>query len=380
MITTRPSRIPLLASCSAAQQSPAIRIDGPRLLADTGTCVHDLLEHVIAGEAYDMDVVCASNNVAAESVWPLFGWALRAWRETLSPMMPGAITRRLLSYADSEIQLAGTPDVLAYDGDEARIIDWKTGYATEADYDQQVRAYGFLAIKTHPEPIKQARVTTVYIRDQRADTQIYTAAELDGWMTWLKKHLADSDVYRPGSHCGHCPLALECRAQTTLTHSYALAMLDPQDTFTIDGRDSELLAQSLVLSRAIIKRLESYQSAVKAEVEARGGSWGRLNLKTTFPKEILPARGRELLVEELSDGDLWELLDISTTKLEKAVKAKAPRGQKTKAWDELIERLDRLGAIVRKPRTTLEVLKGDAINGSDSNAIEAGSATAIAAE
>ena len=80
------------------------------------------------------------------------------------------------------------------------------------------------------------------------------------------------------------------------------------------------------------------------------------------------------MIEELSEAKILPLLKIGKGDLEDAIKKDAPRGQKGKAVAEFMERLENVGALVETERTTLEVER----DYGDSNAIEAGSAAAIA--
>ena len=363
MIQARCSRLPLLSACPAAQVAPSIRIEGDDRPARLGTATHDINASMIAGYNRDIFEVAAENNVPADELGVLVGMSRKMWTD-LAGQFPEPMCEQPMEYADNDLTLTGTADIYAEAGEEIRIGDWKTGHRTEHDAREQLKGYAFLALAI-AKTFNRVRVYTIFVRDQRVDVDLFERSELMRWWEWLKGHLKDSETYRPGPHCANCPRVRECpgHAEQIESFSNALARGYPE-------RGTQLHDQAAIgvqLSRLLRKRCEEFEAAVKVEVSARGGRWGNLVLKTTHPKSIDVARAMPHMIEELSESQVLPLLDVSKTKLEATVKANSPRGQKGKAWNEFMERLEAVGAITETERTTLEVER----DYGNSNAIEA---------
>ena len=352
--------------------APTIRVEGDDSAARLGTATHKIDAAIVAGvNEPDVFEVAADYNVPADELGMLAGMSRRMWREQLASQFPEALPEQSFEYADSDLTLTGTMDIYAEVGDEIRIGDWKTGHRTEHDASEQLKGYAWLAL-SNAKAFNRVRVYTIFVRDQRVDVDLFHRDELLRWWDWLKGHLKASDIYRPGAHCSYCPRVLECLAHSqSLASMAALVSTDPEHFFM---EPADAAAHALQMSRLIAKRIDQFQSTLKAHVAARGGRWGNLILKTTKPKSIDVARAMPHMIEELSEAKILPLLKIGKGDLEDAIKKDAPRGQKGKAVAEFMERLENVGALVETERTTLEVER----DYGNSNAIEAGSAAAIA--
>jgi hypothetical protein len=218
MITVRCSSLPRLTACAASATPPAIRIESPRGPASLGTAFHECMAGYIRDGSCEPDNIAADHNIDSKELWKLFGWARNLWRDVLAEHYPNPRVEVPLAFGDEQLTLTGHTDLMSIVPRELRIIDYKSGW-TDDDATEQLKGYGFLGIATEaafaerdglPCDIEQVRVTKLQVREGRADTEVYTRDQLYAWWQWLKRHLADSETFRPSPLCGRCPRAMEC--------------------------------------------------------------------------------------------------------------------------------------------------------------------------
>lgn len=369
MTSIRCSSLPLVSACAAASIQPDCRIESPRGASDLGSAFHECMAAFILRPPVNVDEVAAANNVDAKDLAPMFGWAANLWRDRLAELFPNPLVEDELLYSDGDLTLTGHADLLSLVGDEIRGLDWKSGWR-DSDSTEQMKGYGFLALQRWLDA-EYVRFTVLRVRDQRADTLFWHRDELQAWFDWTVDHVADSDVYRPGAHCGYCPRALECTAHRNLAKWWADFAVAPTIPRDLDAPD---LAQAVVFTRMLGKRIDSFLEAAKAHVEAIGGEYGPLYLDERPARSIDFARGHETIVEAIGGHAFMDCVKVSKTAVEEAVKRDAPRGQKGQRVKDLMAKLDQAGAIETTVTKQLKVRRdyGDN-NGTSPAAIEAGS-------
>lgn len=351
MITTRCSRLPLNVECAPSIVPPAIRIEPPREMSDLGLAFHDCMKQIAKSRTYDIELAASAFNVDAGELAPLVGSAAKHWRETLSPLFPNPRVEESLSFSDGDLAVTGTPDVRAIADGEIRLLDYKSGFL-DLDARPQLKGYAVLSLYESQARLP-VRATKFNVRDGRLETDLWTPEQLDHWWAWLKQHLQDTDIYRPGEHCGRCPRAMECNAHgeqmTTL-----VAMLGGDLPI---GDMAETAAHTVQQVRLLERRCEQFRETVKAEVVAKGGRWGALYIKETHPKEISVARGQQVLIETLGTDRLLQLVEIGNKKLETALREKAPPRGGAALIRDTFARLDAAGAITTTTTKRLEVTR-----------------------
>lgn len=362
----RCSSLPLVSACAAAVVKPETRIESSRDAADLGTAFHACMAAACRGEPFDVDAVAAEQNVEVDDLAPMVGWAVNLWRERLAAMFPDPIVEEWSTVTSPEFSLTGTPDLIALADGEIRGLDWKSGWG-DTDASAQMRGYAFLALNRWTEA-ETVRFTILRVRDQRADTLVWTRKQIESWQEWLQDHLDDSDVYRPGEHCGRCPRALECPAHSRQIS--ALANLAPADA--IPWTTPKDLASGVQLARMAVKRLEEFQQAAKAHVEANGGEFGSLYLDQRETRAIDYARGHERIIEAIGGHAFMQCVRVSKSEVEEAVKRDAPRGQKGKVVKALMDALESDGAISVTVSTQLKVRRENGDSNIGNAAIESG--------
>jgi hypothetical protein len=95
--------------------------------------------------------------------------------------------------------------------------------------------------------------------------------------------------------------------------------------------------------------IEIVKTGVKARVAAAGGMLttdaGTLVITESHQRKLVPIEALPVLRGYLSEDELTECIDLKKTKVEEAIKAKAPRGLKSSLVMDAMKKLDAAGAI-----------------------------------
>jgi hypothetical protein len=126
------------------------------------------------------------------------------------------------------------------------------------------------------------------------------------------------------------------------------------DEINLAAMDGPRLASTYRRLAPLAKQIETLQDAIKAEVRTRGGiddgDGRRLYYKqVNGPRRVDTLKAWPVLIDDLTDVELAECVDVSLSKVESAVAAKAtgPRGAKNAAKEKLQTALEEIGAIVK---------------------------------
>jgi LAGLIDADG-like domain/Protein of unknown function (DUF2800) len=282
------------------------------------------------------------------------GKALREWDQVISVEQGSQARTVAITVDDFHTVVAGG------------LVTHNSGYL-KTDATDQLRGYGLLGLVRWPEATK-IRMTTMRVRHRYLDTFIATRDEIMAWWEKLAKHLARTDEFHTGAHCGFCPRALECPAHRQALQSTA-TMLDTVQTGELQP---EQLAGAVLQAKVLERRIKQFLDAAKAEVVARGGEWGQLRVVSTDKRTIDFPRCHELLVDTLGRDTLLPLLKVGKGDVEKAVRAKAAPRMGSKNVRFLFEQIEGLNAFKVSTSHTLEVT-------SDGSAIESGTGDDVAA-
>jgi hypothetical protein len=358
----RCSSLPRLAACAAAIEPPGITIEGDRGPSDLGTAFHAaMVTLVIRGTWPDVEALAHEHRVDEGELAGLVGMARKAWEAKLSEMFPEPETELELSADDVEagITLTGHADLVSRAGPEIRILDYKSGWLDQ-DATEQLKGYALLALLKSPD-CATARVSKWQIRHGTLSTQVYTRDELELWWKGFSAHIRETGIYRPGSHCGYCPRAMECGARRTVLSMAVDTFRDVSAADVIPDQSPESLARIVAQARSIAKLAEAAIEAVRAEVKLRGGEYGPLRLIEQERREIDASRSFDVLREVIGEEALLEVTRVSKTAVEKIVKDTAPRGQKGKRVELLMAKLEEIGALKLTTIEKLEITNGSRI-------------------
>jgi hypothetical protein len=252
------------------------------------------------------------------------------------------------------------------DGKTGHLIDWKTGFNKQAPtgVNAQQRAYAAGIFRSLPE-LEALTVHIVYVRLQEADVETFRrsdvaemelqliaidrcaeeavrfAEENPGVLKW---HRADPAACSYCVHAGACP-ALSAIAQP-IVNAYASAR--PEDLVVPEAYDPALITDPNVMSKAMMvaEVMERWVSSVKKHalnLRLSGGMEipGTNLVSKAGSKSIIDAATAHRVAEEhgLSYDAFMTAVEVSAAKLLKAAEAKAPRGKKKLAAQNLEDAL-----------------------------------------
>ena len=258
------------------------------------------------------------------------------------------------------------------DGKTGHLVDWKTGFSRQAPtgVNAQQRAYAAGIFRSFPE-LEALTVHIVYVRlqevdvetfrrsdtdemelqliaiDRRAEEAVRFSSENPGVLKW---HRPDPATCSYCVHAGACP-ALSAIAQP-IVQAYASAR--PEDLVVPEAYDPALITDPNVMAKAmaVADVMERWISSVKKHaldlrfsvgVEIPGTSL----VSKAGSKSILDPSTAHRVAEEhgLSHDEFMTAVEVSAAKLLKAAEAKAPRGKKKLAAQELEDALRDAGAL-----------------------------------
>lgn len=314
-------------------------------MADLGSAFHEVISERIVHwerngpEPTEVHKVASKWQVDEFELAQLVARGSVIWKEELRGRFPSPLSEGYFSFRDEEagIELTGHPDIVSIVGDEVRLPDFKTGFG-DYDFTHQLKGYAFLVMKTYPE-VQQVRPTIIKVRAGYADTpELWSRAEIENWWAWLTKHLKNSDEHITGAHCKFCPRVFECEARKT--------QIAACSWIAKGGKIEEKNAAECVdTARQMIRDLNAFIDQMRVETAAQGGKYGKLTIEEQRRQSIIYKKAKTILLEEIGSDRVNELLTISKTAANKAVREMAAHGKKEIAERALYNRLKDAGAL-----------------------------------
>jgi len=360
MNTIRASFLPIAAKCPGALAAgEALRVETESAdVARNGSAVHEVCRSIVAsGERTQTAVQAAAREHRADAdEIGRMSWRAFQWWEANSGAYPGAKTELLMQLEAGDYRLTGHADVVSLPSDaEVRLIDWKSGFLTDADAEPQMRAYGLLACRTYN--VQRVTATVVWLRDETEQTWTWTADELETWWREIVRGWShwDGQTFTTGEHCRYCPRLTACPAQRALMR----ATVSDLEALETGGQiEAEGVGKLYARVQVVQQMCERFRELARAVVAAHGPiptpDGRELALVQQDREEIIPAEAWQTLLNIIGPDALAEACKVSKTAVLAAVAAKAPRGQKGKAKDALMDEL-RQGGCVRV--NTIEQLR-----------------------
>lgn len=349
LTTIRCSSLPLAFLCPGSVHGDLL-IDEANAPADDGTAVHFGLARVVSGmdaqAAHDLMLIEHPACNAGE-VTPLFWAGVKMWNQIREWMPePRVEVERIIG------GLSGHDDIESTVGETCAIVDWKSS-RKDQDYKAQGFGYAWLFLSVNPG-VDVVTVHIAWLRTQEIESYTVTRARADEWYQELQATVINwAGKYRSGPHCEHCPRRASCPAITAMARS-AVEMFAPGKVFTLATCTGPELAEFFRRVKLLQGLLKDAESAARLEISGRGevddGAGGVIHfVSTAGNREIDPLKAWDVLTGRFSDAEMATIVDIGVGKMEKAIKAKAPKGKGAAAIRELSEALEAAGAVKREP-------------------------------
>jgi hypothetical protein len=314
-------------------------VDDRTLVADLGTAVHELLADHVRGRPLSLRPVEVAQRyrVAEGDVVRLFDRAVALW-QTRVDMYPNVQTEVPLTYSDDGVEMSGTADLLSISPDRVAIADLKTG-RIRGDYLDQVYGYAFMALAVVAAP--EVLVEILWAHFGEIDSHLLAAGDVAQWWEGYRTRLLNGrGAYAPGKHCQYCRKRRTCPGhRQTLERaivaaedgSLALTTLTPASAAEVGPQIASMLGALAVADRY----RDALEAIVRAYIDEHGpleAGDGRI-LKYGKPRRrrVVDAQKGWPIVKSALGGDedaLARCVSMSTTAIEREVKARAPRREK----------------------------------------------------
>jgi len=362
----RVSSLPIIAKCRAP-----LLLDGKDLikikddvsgLAAGGTAVHEICAEIArtGNRPADLTPWVEKYKVDPDFIGRATWYALKFWDEHKDAYPnPSTELKYQCMLPDSSIMLSGHIDLASVtEGIDANILDWKSGYRTDADVEAQVKGYAFLVARNNE--VEKVSATVVWLADQTIQSWSWTRDELVEWATGISESIKNwAGEYSIGDHCRYCPLFTSCKAQRELARSTItnLALLESE---------SEIQLADIGKLYAGVQNVERlckmYRDLLRRQVETVGplevDDNNQIVLTESMRDTIDPLMGWDVMAEAVGDpSELAACLSVSKKQLLKIISDRTPRGSKTVAKLKMMEKLHEANAVVQKTVKTLRVIQ-----------------------
>lgn len=390
----RCSSLPLLARCSASLKlrgHPTIKSQddagdrGTLLHAAIGRYINALGDSQASVRRIDVDwaSLAALVGVAPPSeiadLDRTLGRMIRVFHEHIEPLGKGWKAEKAAETIFGTFVLKGHIDASAAsrDDDEWRVIvDWKTGWG-ESDYSAQMAGYASIELSSfdwEAELCECQGVRAIVVHIATGAYQVYefTRQDILEWQEWLRRlvELSGEPEYRFGAHCKYCPVRYTCEGRAK---SLASAIGDVGASEILStvlsspfGRDlpesKDAIQKAWVGMAELARAIEEFKDRVRDSARDFGPiplpDGTEIALDESPRRVIGDIKTAWPIVEaEIGREALMSIAAIPKTKLEDAVKAAAPRGQKAQRLSHILETLESKGAMTITHVETLRVRK-----------------------
>ncbi len=386
-----PSKMDMVEKCSASAETEDldIIIDQVGQEASLGQAIHDIASRIVLGEQVSLDKegvrsaavrYGAENNI--EDLISLSAAAVSAWsglkRYFRNPQVEQSsrienVYTNPHTGEETNVVLSGKHDVYEiFDSGSGAVkkwgvnLDWKSGRkADDASYRSQMLAYAYLILARDQE-IEQVITIIVWLRDRNYSVVTFKKEEIIDWFNnFIKRSVFwDGKTYSPGDHCMWCKRFYVCPARVKMVstairefsglNNMAPAVLNPDGSLV----DADKLYMAYSQGQMLKKVLDQFFSQVREEILKRdtvvvrsvaGKKFGFYTKKSKGASYVDPQRAWPILEEVFTEDELANIVDLSASKIHKAAMEKAEAGKKKKFADDLLVRLDLIGAITRSP-------------------------------
>jgi len=258
----------------------------------------------------------------------------------------------MISCETNGILLTGHPDLYGLAPDLGiDLYDWKTGWNTDADHEAQMRGYAHILCEEYEA---LGICATIIRRDCTAQQWNWTQDELRDWWDNLIANIEawnTNPVFNTGEHCRYCPRRFDCpgQRQKLIQAYYAI---QPNADFDLSVPSD--LVRLWELTGAAEKAAKDIRDQIRQELGRRGpdgitADGKTMFLSTTKKKVVDVVEAWPVLTRELTQEQLVPCLTVGLTRLEEAIKATAPRGQKDARVKEIYKELEAVRGLTYEP-------------------------------
>ena len=348
----RCSSLPILSKC-LGMMGANLTVDIESEVGQMGTAVHAYAAQLIR-EGKDPEITSDDSEFMY-----LAAMVRRFWQDA-QPDYPEPRVEQKLEAVLPHFEVSGHPDLFSI-ADKFRVVDFKSGYKTDADVLPQLMGYAYLVYVAHPEiQSEDVTLTVAWLRDSEIQEWSYTAAQVKDWMRSLHRRAGawNGNDFTAGEHCQYCVRFHDCPARRELARSAVTDLLE----MDVEAATRAELAPKMVdlYSRVqmLQRQIDSFRSWLRQDLKEHGpmecGPGKTLQLGTRSRPTIDVKKAWATLRGALDDDELCSCLKLSKTKLIKAVTAKSAPRMKGKDQAALMLALEEDGAITIRQEDVLQ--------------------------
>ncbi|MCK9355716.1 MAG: PD-(D/E)XK nuclease family protein [Dehalococcoidia bacterium] len=396
MLTLRPSALDRIYTCAASAhtEDDAVLIDHEEGAdARIGSAVHEILARMVAEglrDVPDVEPVALAWGVSADEI----RWLCYRGREFLdvlrpqlseSPEVEQPFEISLpgdLGFDDDLYILRGRADGMDYvqRGEDGivHVWDYKTGERTEdARCRQQMLAYaaaGLALYRSDTRIVTEVVVWVAWLKTGERTVRRYDPAEVEAWAVEVPSMVEwDGRTYTPGDACRYCPRVAVCVGRMQLMATGVEVLTHGQGTLAVPTVGSilepEKFGRAVMVSKILKKMLKEFDRGALTAVRLNGGrvelpSGDAVVIKQRAGDAKIDPRGLLTYLRDahpdFTDDELAAMVKVSKEPLEKFISGRAPKGEKGKAIEAAMERLEEAGTLTRgAPVEWVDVQKGE---------------------
>jgi len=362
----RCSKLDTFLACASSAAPTDVPHNPQSEAATEGRTSHEALRNVPACTEPDFEDIAARSGVDADELRRIVAQGKRIWGEV----------RQWFPNPETEVRfdgehLCGTSDLVSVVHDDfaaettdLSILDWKSGWS-QREHPSQLTGYAECARRRHGMPTSGFILgVEAWVRHGSYRIHRFTAEILDGFVARLaEQSKLIGRQYGPGDHCLFCAHVHHCVAREEYVRSTcnALALIPAQ------GITRDRIGALYERSKALNAALRQYDKLLDAELDngplalPDGRQIVRREQEVT---EIDALKAWPVLltgVHPLTGDQLSDVVSVSKTAVEAAVKSQAVKGKGASYVRETLAELREAGALGTRVRHVKAIVTpGDA--------------------
>lgn len=315
--------------------------------AAMGTAGHAGAAQIVQDIKPNVQELAQIHNVDRDDLAIILAQARKAW-EAVRGHFPNPQTEQPLEGA----RVKGRCDVISW-GETGAILDWDFGWSG-TDKVPQLKGYALAASESRGQPTLGGEVLGVHVlvRHGTLTNLSFSVNELREFDVQVAEKLkrVGKDYAPSPDICGFCPRQLECEARERYSRAAVGSLVEASST-TMQVTD-KILSDLYPKWKAAKKSVEVFEKILGERLKA-GDIQLSDRLLTLTDQEIEtidPIKAWPTIIRELTQEQLGEVLSVSKGALIDAVKAAAPRGDKGRKADQVMDELRGAGAVTKQIR------------------------------
>lgn len=359
----RSSSMPTLMTCTNAVINPdnLPRVETENEVARSGTLVHGVCENLVkTGEITLPSLRARLTDAEYDRATMQVNNFLTVWNEA-KQYMTRPVTEYGFSAELSHCTITGHIDLHHTDPLRAFILDYKTGRQHEDHY-HQVAAYSYgIWVKMNRPTNYVVYTSVVYLEDNAVHPYEFTAFDLMAWEQEVAAQVVQLR-YTVGRKCAFCTLQDSCPAYKGYATNAIRSMIDLHDSEyhdlpsweSLDAEErGEIIDRMYVVDKALDRMRLSLRNHVKSKGAVDIGDGKEYALVESTERQLNLPKALKVLENRIGRGNVVSNSHMTLDSALTAYAAKAAKGRRTQAKNELLAELEAAGAIVRTTSTKM---------------------------